>query len=173
MEQRLDEWRRYFKDLTKLYEHEARIQELYFRDLSVHEFVEHRKGRKRLMADTLPNLPYYSKEFFEHATTKDIDEAIEDITESAKKNDGRYQFYSMQDGRIREDFHYTRDKEPLIPRPNQQDAIEKSIKAVDDELVKATNEVLEAEKMLEKAQEKVKNLTKQRSKLNNALNALN
>lgn len=53
------------------------------------------------------------------------------------------------------------------------DAIEKSIKAVDDELVKATNEVLEAEKMLEKAQEKVKNLTKQRSKLNNALNALN
>ncbi|AYD85355.1 thioredoxin [Escherichia phage vB_EcoM_CE1] len=53
------------------------------------------------------------------------------------------------------------------------DAIEKSLKAVDDELVKATNEVLEAEKMLEKAQEKVKNLTKQRSKLNNALNALN
>ncbi|EMK4141158.1 hypothetical protein V8280_003888 [Escherichia coli] len=53
------------------------------------------------------------------------------------------------------------------------DAIEKSLKAVDDELVKATNEMLEAEKMLEKAQEKVKNLTKQRSKLNNALNALN
>ena len=53
------------------------------------------------------------------------------------------------------------------------DTIEKSIKAVDDELVKATNEALEAEKMLEKAQEKVKNLTKQRSKLNNALNALN
>ena len=130
VEQRLDEWRRYFKDLTKLYEHEARIQELYFRDLSVHEFVEHRKGRKRLMPDTLPNLPYYSKEFFEHATTKDIDEAIEDITESAKKNDGRYQFYSMQDGRIREDFHYTRDKEPLIPRPNQQDAIEKFKTAV-------------------------------------------
>ena len=130
VEQRLDEWRRYFKDLTKLYEHEARIQELYFRDLSVHEFVEHRKGRKRLMPDTLPNLPHYSKEFFEHATTKDIDEAIEDITESAKKNDGRYQFYSMQDGRIREDFHYTRDKEPLIPRPNQQDAIEKFKTAV-------------------------------------------
>ena len=53
------------------------------------------------------------------------------------------------------------------------DAIEKSIKAVDDELVKATNEMLEVEKALEKAQEKVKNLTKQRSKLNNALNALN
>lgn len=53
------------------------------------------------------------------------------------------------------------------------DAIEKSIKAVDDELVKATNEVLEAEKVLEQAQSRVQNLTKQRSKLNNALNALN
>lgn len=53
------------------------------------------------------------------------------------------------------------------------DAIEKSLKAVDDELVKATNEVLEAEKMLEQAQSRVQNLTKQRSKLNNALNALN
>ncbi len=53
------------------------------------------------------------------------------------------------------------------------DAIEKSLKAVDDELVKATNEVLEAEKALEQAQSRVQNLTKQRSKLNNALNALN
>ncbi|GAB0880572.1 hypothetical protein MZ16F87_50010 [Escherichia coli] len=53
------------------------------------------------------------------------------------------------------------------------DAIEKSLKAVDDELVKATNEVLEAEKVLEQARSRVQNLTKQRSKLNNALNALN
>lgn len=53
------------------------------------------------------------------------------------------------------------------------DAIEKSLKAVDDELVKATNEMLEAEKVLEQAQSRVQNLTKQRSKLNNALNALN
>lgn len=53
------------------------------------------------------------------------------------------------------------------------DAIEKSLKAVDAELIKATNEVLEAEKVLEQAQSRVQNLTKQRSKLNNALNALN
>ncbi len=125
VERRLDEWRKYFKDLIKLYEHEARIQDLYFRDLSVHEFVEHSRGRKRLTPNTLPNLPYYSREFFEHATTKDIDEAIDDIKNSATKNDGRYQFYSMQDGRIREDFHYTRDEEPLTPRPNQQDAIDR------------------------------------------------
>ena len=29
VERRLDEWRKYFNDLTKLYEHEARIQDLY------------------------------------------------------------------------------------------------------------------------------------------------
>ncbi|QZB89726.1 hypothetical protein T4583L_89 [Escherichia phage T4] len=39
------------------------------------------------------------------------------------------------------------------------DAIEKSLKAVDAELVKATNEVLEAEKALEQAQSRVQNLT--------------
>ena len=52
------------------------------------------------------------------------------------------------------------------------DAIEKSIKAVDDELTKATNEVLEAKNTLEKAQAKVSNLMKQHSKLKNALSAL-
>lgn len=132
VEQRLDEWRRFFKDLRKIYEHEARVQELYFRDLSVHEYVEHRKGRKRLQPDSIPDLPYYSREFFEHATTKDIDEAIDDIIDSILKNDGRYQFYSMENGRIREDFHYTRDEEPLVPRPNQQAAIDRFVEAVNN-----------------------------------------
>lgn len=125
VEERLQEWRHYFGNLVKLYEKEARVGDLYFRDHSVHDFVEHCKGRERLQPNTIPNLPYYSREFFHHATKSDIDEAIDDITTSAIKNDGRYQFYSMQDGRIREDFHYTRDEEPLTPRPNQQDAIDR------------------------------------------------
>ena len=123
VEVRLNEWRHYFKDLEKLYEHEARIDERYFRDLEVHKFVQNEKHRSRITREKFPNLPYFSNEFFENAIPNDIDEAIDDITDSATKNDGRYQFYSMQDGRIREDFHYTRDEEPLTPRPNQQDAI--------------------------------------------------
>ena len=123
VEVRLNEWRHYFKDLEKLYEHEARIDERYFRDLEVHKFVLNEKHRSRITREKFPNLPYFSNEFFENAIPDDIDEAIDDITDSATKNDGRYQFYSMQDGRIREDFHYTRDEKPLIPRPNQQDAI--------------------------------------------------
>lgn len=125
VEVRLNEWRHYFKDLEKLYEHEARIDERYFRDLEVHKFILNEKHRSRITREKFPNLPYFSNEFFENAIPDDIDEAIDDITDSATKNDGRYQFYSMQDGRIREDFHYTRDDEPLTPRPNQQDAIDR------------------------------------------------
>ena len=125
VEVRLNEWRHYFKDLEKLYEHEARIDERYFRDIEVHKFVQNEKHRSRITREKFPNLPYFSNEFFENAIPADIDEAIDDITDSATKNDGHYQFYSMQDGRIREDFHYTRDEEPLTPRPNQQDAIDR------------------------------------------------
>ena len=125
VEVRLNEWRHYFKDLEKLYEHEARIDERYFRDFEIHKFVEMEKHRSRITREKFPNLPYFSNEFFENAIPDDIDEALDDITDSATKNDGRYLFYSMQDGRIREDFHYTRDEEPLVPRPNQQDAIDR------------------------------------------------
>ena len=126
VEVRLNEWRnKGFTDLIKLYEREARVDERYFRDLEVHKFVLNEKHRSRITREKFPNLPYFSNEFFENAIPDDIDEAIDDITDSATKNDGRYQFYSMQDGRIREDFHYTRDDEPLTPRPNQQDAIDR------------------------------------------------
>lgn len=125
VEDRLNEWRRYFKDLNQLYQHEARVDERYFRDFEVHKFVMEEKKRNRITREAFPNLPYFSNEFFEEAIPSDIDEAIADITDSAEKNDGRYKFYSMQDGRMPEKFHFTRDEEPLTPRPNQADAIER------------------------------------------------
>ena len=130
VEDRLNEWRRYFKDLNQLYEHEARVDEKYFRDFEVHKFVMEEKKRSRITREAFPNLPYFSNEFFEEAVPADIDEAIADITDSAKRNDGRYKFYSMQDGRMPEEFHFTRDETPLTPRPNQADAIERFEKAI-------------------------------------------
>ncbi len=131
VEVRLNEWRnKGFTDLIKLYEREARIDERYFRDLEVHKFVEQEKHRSRITRDKFPNLPYFSNEFFEGAIPDDIDEAINDIKKSASENDGRYQFYSMQDGRIREDFHYTRDEEPLPIRPNQEEAVRRFKEAI-------------------------------------------
>lgn len=132
VEERLNEWRRHFRDLTKLYEHVARVDERYFRDYEVHKFLVTEKGRRQIERNDFPELPYFSNEFFEHAVPADIDEAIEDITDSAIKNDGRYKFYSMQDGRVPEEFHYTRDTDPLTPRPNQDDAIKRFADAVNN-----------------------------------------
>ena len=87
---RLDEWRKIFPNLRKQYEHSAQIdEETIFRDFAVHAFLEHEKGRKRLQPDTFENLPYYSKEFFEEATTDDLDEAVSDIYKSAIENNGK------------------------------------------------------------------------------------
>ena len=131
VEVRLNEWRnKGFIDLKKVYEREAKIDQRYFRDIEVHKFVQSEKHRSRITREKFPDLPYFSNEFFENAVPDDIDEAIDDIADSAMNNDGRYQFYSMQDGRIPEDFHYTRDDEPLTPRPNQQDAIERFKNAI-------------------------------------------
>lgn len=63
VEVRLNEWRHYFKDLEKLYEHEARIDERYFRDLEVHKFILNEKHRSRITREKFPNLPYFSMSF--------------------------------------------------------------------------------------------------------------
>ena len=132
VEERLNEWRRHFKDLIKLYEHIARVDERYFRDYEVHKYVVNEKHRRQITREDFPDISYFSNEFFEHAVPSDIDEAIDDITESAHRNDGRYKFYSMLDGRVPEDFHYTRDDEPLTPRPNQEDAINRFVDTVNN-----------------------------------------
>lgn len=119
---RLDEWRKIFPNLRKQYEHSAQIdEETIFRDFAVHAFLEHEKGRKRLQPDTFENLPYYSKEFFEEATTDDLDEAVSDIYKSAIENNGKYQFYSPD--RLPQTFIYER-KESFLPRANQQQVID-------------------------------------------------
>ena len=129
VETRLNEWRRYFVDLQKRYDEPATAGDEYFRDLSVHEYIIREKGCKRLEKTTLPNIPYYSNEFFEKATTDDVNEAIQDIRKSATDKDGRYKLYSMKDGRVPVDFHYERGEEPIILRPNQEAVVKRFIEA--------------------------------------------
>ena len=119
---RLDEWRMIFPNLVQQYEHSAQIDnETIFRDFAVHTFLEQEKGRTRLLPDTFGRLPYYSKEFFEGATTADLEEAISDIYQSAREKNGKYQFYSPE--RLPQTFTYERtDSYP--PRANQQQVIE-------------------------------------------------
>lgn len=129
VEMRLNEWRRYFADLQKKYDEPATAGDEYFRDLSVHEYIIREKGRNRLERTAFPDIPYYSNEFFENATSDDVDEAISDIKKSATEKDGRYKLYSMKDGRVPVDFHYERDEEPITLRPNQEAVVKRFIEA--------------------------------------------
>lgn len=118
---RLDEWRKIFPNLIPKYEHSAQIDDdTIFRDFAVHYFLEIERNRQRLLPETFPNLPYYSREFFENATTEDIEDAIVDITRSKTDQDGKYQFYNTN--RLRQIYNYART-ENFKPRDNQQVAI--------------------------------------------------
>ncbi len=130
VETRLDEWRRYFSDLQKRYDEPAVAGNEYFRDLSVHHYIVNEKGRRRLERTTIPDLPYYSNEFFENATAGDIEEAVKDIRKSAADKDGRYKLYSMEDGRVPVNFHYERGKEVLPLRPNQKKVVRSFMYAI-------------------------------------------
>ena len=128
---RLDEWRDFFPNL----EHESDWEWLaktengkYFRDFAIHYYLETIKRFHRLQPSDIENLPYYSKEFFENATSKDVDEAILDIEQYAALIDGsrQYQFYSEE--RLPEETHFAR-VDTYEPRPNQENTIQRFVAA--------------------------------------------
>lgn len=125
---RLDEWRVHFKDLVPLYEHIAKVDNgNIFRDYSVHHFLEHDRHLKRLDQDTFAS-EYYSREFFEGATTNDVDDAIADICRSAKENDGKYKLYSPDFLPVV--YKFEREEKPWDLRPNQQATVDNFKNAV-------------------------------------------
>lgn len=128
---RLDEWRNYFPNLK----HESDWEWLaktengkYFRDFAIHYYLEVIKRYHRLQPTDIDSLPYYSREFFENATPKDIDEAIKDIEQYAIQADGsrQYQFYSEE--RLPEETHFARVND-YAPRPNQENTIQRFVAA--------------------------------------------
>ncbi|MDO5760959.1 MAG: DEAD/DEAH box helicase family protein, partial [Bacteroidota bacterium] len=128
---RLEEWKRYFPNLKGQYEKSAKVDEdNFFRDYSVHAYLERTLNKERLKENTFQGLPYYSNEFFKETSEKDVDKAIDDITRDFKGNKGKYQFYTVTESRIMENnFRYKRNKD-FTPRPNQQEAIDNFINAV-------------------------------------------
>ena len=106
--QRLKEWRVFFPELKKQYEDKAVIDdETYFRDYSVHQFLEQDLGRKRLTQFDLEEGVYFSKEFFKEANADDVEKAIKDIKNNYTDNTGKYEYYSSLD-RLPERHHYER-----------------------------------------------------------------
>ena len=127
--ERLSEWEKIFPHLEKQFEGSAKINdEVYFRDFSVHQYLETIKGRRRLQLSDLAEGIYYSREFFKEATSTDVKEAIEDIESDYETRSQRYQFYSAEN-RLPETTKFART-ETYLARPNQDEVIKKFENAV-------------------------------------------
>ena len=125
---RLAEWKKYFPNLTQQFEDKAAITEdVYFRDYSIHQYLEKEKGKHRLTPKDLKEITnedlYYSNEFFKETSTQDVTEALNDIKQDFKNNTGKYIFYNTND-KSAASFIYERSNDKWNPRPNQDKAIQ-------------------------------------------------
>lgn len=131
VETRLNEWRKHFPELQKKFQEVAKLdEETFFRDYSVHKYLENEIQKSRLLPDTLESIPYYSNEFFKDATPDDLSNAINDIKASHENNDTKYQLYKFEDSHVPIVHTYNRT-EAYEPRPNQQETIERFRQALD------------------------------------------
>lgn len=131
IEQRLNEWRKHFPDLEKAYSAISKVDEnVYFRDFAIHSYLERDKQLHRLMPTDIDGLPYYSNEFFEQASEKDVVEAVEDIKTDFAENRGKYQFYTFDERPTARTFTYKRGDIPYVLRPNQAATVALFKKAV-------------------------------------------
>lgn len=129
VEVRLDEWRKFYSDLKKKYEHIAKVDDnTYFRDYSVHDFLI-QNGFRRIEKDNVKSGIYLSNEFFKDAQKENVEEAIKDIQKSFEKKDNRYAFYDVEDNLPLGDFDFKRDAD-WKPRDNQKVVIENFSNAI-------------------------------------------
>ena len=127
VEVRLDEWREHFPNLKREFDDSAKIGEVFFRDYSVHDYLEKTAKRPRLTKWTFPEV-YYSNEFFEGATKGDVKAAIGDIRHDFETKGQRYQFYSIAEGLPTSMKFASTGMWEL--RPNQEAAVKKFESAV-------------------------------------------
>jgi len=131
LETRLNEWRKHFPNLVKKYDEVAKVdEETFFRDYAVHYYLENELNKNRLTQGSIKDIPYYSNEFFENASDKDIKEAIEDIKRSHSENNPKYQYYKFDESPIPLTHTYNRT-EKYSPRPNQAATVKRFREAID------------------------------------------
>ena len=128
---RLKEWKKYYPELIEQFQDSAKIDEnIYFRDYSVHKYLEDDLRKERLKQEDINNSIYFSNEFFKNATKNDIENAIEDIKKDYSQSGEKYNYYNavtmLPTQRRYDSMGYWE------PRPNQQDAIDAFKKAVDN-----------------------------------------
>ncbi len=133
---RLKEWEVHYPTLEKKFDAIAKIDDVFFRDFSVHRFLETEKGKIRLLFSDIPDGVYYSKEFFRDVSVADLEEAIDDIKKDFSEKTQKYSFYNAETLKP-EDMVFQRTEDyPL--RPNQ----EKTVKAFESALEKGHHNLL-------------------------------
>ncbi len=117
VEERLNEWRKHYKDLTEVSRHKALVNDnVFFRDHSVHKYLE-ADGVVRIGIDKSHNI--YSNEFFESISGEDVMIAVQDVI-SSYGIPGKYAYYDSLKDRI--ELHYARESD-FAPRNNQLEVI--------------------------------------------------
>lgn len=136
LNERLGEWRKYFKDLELRFNQEALADENhYFRDYAVHDFLKKERGRATLTKEKAREFnAKYSNEFFENATSDDVADAMKDIIENFGKT-ARYEYYNrdieitdLKKSRSKSNITYKR-KENFPMRDNQAEVVKNFKKA--------------------------------------------
>lgn len=131
VEERLNEWKSHYPELKKQYEEKAIInEEIFFRDYSVHKFIEEELGKIRLIEENLDNGIYYSNEFFKDTSVEDIDQAIKDIKDKYAENSNKYQYYNSEN--LLPEIYKYKSTGLWDLRPNQEEVVKKFKQAVKD-----------------------------------------
>ena len=127
---RLKEWKKYYPELEEQFQNTAKIDEnTYFRDYSIHKYLEDGLRKERLKPADIDHSVYYSNEFFKDATKNDIKNAIEDIKKDYSQRGEKYSYYNAET-MLPTQVRYS-STGYWNPRPNQQDAINAFKHAVD------------------------------------------
>lgn len=126
---RLNEWRIFYPELEKQFEAKSIVdEETYFRDYSIHQYLENDLNKKRLKKEDLDEGIYYSREFFKETEVGNIVEAIEDIKNNYHNNSNKYEYYSSK-SRLPQSYRYKRG-EMWILRPNQEATVKRFSEAI-------------------------------------------
>lgn len=125
---RLKEWKKFYPNLHKEFEGSATIDDkVFFRDYSVHQYLEQDLNKHRLNQNDIPASVYYSNEFFRDTSVIDVKSAINDIEKSYRKVLRKYLYYESK-GLLAKPKYKSTGMWKL--RPNQKEVVDNFKNAV-------------------------------------------
>ena len=137
---RIEEWSKKISEalgadvqvkLTKEYAETAIIDDAYFRDYAVHDFLKSALGKESIETTDPELVDKYSREFFKDVLVSDVESAITDIrNEYTNYNPNKkYTYYKLAEKKP-VDFHWNHDQNWDL-RPNQRTVVDNFVQKSD------------------------------------------